>query len=80
MNSIQEMRDRLTKRFNASLDIPQGYSLSQYRPTANNAPRLPQSTIPGGKAKYESAGRPSADSKPLPEFQKRPKDIFGGWL
>ena len=80
MNPIQEMRDRLSKRFNASLDIPQGYSLSQYRPTANNAPRLPQSTIPGQGPRYERAGRPSQESKPLPEFQKKRKDIWGGWI
>jgi len=52
-NPISEMRDRLTEKFTFSANPIKGL-----RVTANDAPRLPQSTIPSPKTKHDSPGRP----------------------
>jgi hypothetical protein len=83
-NSIQDMRDRLSERFGRASTPLKGLKLTEYRPTANNAPRLPQSTIPSPKARQDRVGRPSVETRQLPEnvplTRKKPRDIWGGWL
>jgi len=83
-NSIQDMRDRLTKRFSGVAKPIEGVKITQFRPTANNAPRLPQSTIPSPKVRYDKVGRPAKAEGRLPENipleRKKPRDIWGGWL
>ena len=82
MNPIQEMRKRLTEGFNGGMKPLEGLAVtSVFRPTANNAPRLPQSNIPTPRPRYDSAGRPSKESRPeTPLFRKKPRNIFGGWI
>ena len=82
MNSpIQDMRDRLTERLSGTVKPNKGYKLTGFRPTANDMPRLPQSSIPSPKQSYDRVGRPSKGTKPEPQlFRKKPRDIWGGWL
>ena len=81
-NPIGDMRQRLTERFGRGKASTQGFGVSSvFRPTANDMPRLPQSNIPSPKARYDSPGRPSKETKPVtPLFRKKPRDIWGGWL
>ena len=83
-NPIQDMRTRLTERFSGTVKPIKGLELTSFRPTANNAPRLPQSNIPSRKPRYDRVGRPSREAKQLPENvpleRKKPRDIWGGWL
>jgi hypothetical protein len=73
---IQEMRARLTERFNRAQKPIQGLN-----PTAFNAPRLPQSRIPSPRPKYDTAGRPpEVKRQEVPLQRKKPRDIWGGWL
>ena len=74
MNVIEEMRERLIiKPINGLSIYP--------RPTANNMPRFPQSSIPQPKPKYDTSGRPPKGTRPEPPlYRKKPRDIFGGWL
>jgi hypothetical protein len=53
-NPISEMRDRLSERFTVSAKPIKGL-----RVTANDAPRLPQSTLASPKVKHDRPGRPS---------------------
>ena len=81
-NPIEDMRERLKEQFTGAAKPLKGLSVSSvFRPTANDMPRLPQSSIPNPKARYDTAGRPSKESKPEPQlFRKKPRDIFGEWL
>lgn len=81
-NPIEDMRERLIKRASGVVEPIQGLKITQFRPTANNAPRLPQSTIPSPKARYDRVGRPAkAEGRlPVPLERKKPRDIWGGWL
>jgi len=57
--------------------------LTGFRPTANDAPRLPQSPIPSPKKSYDTVGRPSkaTDIYKAPDLHReKPKNIWGGWL
>jgi len=82
MNPIEDMRERLSERFRGARKPLKGYSVSSvFRPTANDMPRPPQSSIPNPKPRYDKAGRPSKESKPEPQlFRKKPENIFGEWL
>ena len=84
MNPIQEMRKRLTEGFNGGVKPLQGLEVtSVFRPTANDSPRLPQSTIPTPKPRYDKAGRPPRETdiyKPPELYRKKPRDIWGGWI
>ena len=78
MNPIQEMRDRLTESFSGNRKPIKGL-----RPTANNMPRLPASSIPNPRARHDTVGRPAQKAniyKPPDIFRKKPRDVFGGWL
>jgi hypothetical protein len=77
MSSIEDMRERLTENFRGAAKPLKGLT---FRPTANNAPRLPQSTIPSPKPKYDTAGRPPKETKEPSLYRKKPRNIFGGWL
>jgi len=82
-NPIEDMAERLSKRFRGPRKPLEGFKITEISPTRNNAPRLPQSTIPSPKPRYERAGRPSkgTDIYKAPElYRKKPRDIFGGWL
>ena len=81
-NPIEDMRERLKEQFTGAAKPLKGLSVSSvFRPTANNMPRLPQSTIPNPKPRYDTPGRPSKESRPeTPLFRKKPRNIFGGWL
>ena len=83
-NPVQDMRDRLSERFRGVSKPLGGLRITEYRPTANNAPRLPQSTIPSPKARQDRVGRPSVKPSQLPENvplqRNKPRDIWGGWL
>lgn len=59
MNAIEEMRQRLVEEFSKPLKPMGGMSLTPFRITANDMPRMPQSNIPTEKARYSRAGRPS---------------------
>jgi hypothetical protein len=75
MNSIQEMRKRLTERFSGAKKPMEGLDISytMQRVTQNTAPRLPQSNISSQKARYSRAGRPT---KTEPQKYKK----WEGWL
>ena len=83
-NPVEDMRNRLSQRFSRASTPLEGLKLTEYRPTANNAPRLPQSTIPSPKARQDRVGRPSVEARQLPENvplqRTKPRDIWGGWL
>ena len=83
-NPIEDMRERLSKRFRGVAEPIQGLKITQFRPTANDMPRLPQSSIPSPKARQDRVGRPSVKPRQLPENvpleRKKPRDIWGGWL
>ena len=83
-NSIQEMRKRLTEGFNGGLKPLSGLEVtSVFRPTANDSPRLPQSSIPRPKDRHDRVGQPAKEIdiyKPPELFRKKPRDIWGGWL
>ena len=82
-NPIQDMRTRLTQRLSGSVKPNDGFKLTGFRPTANDMPRLPQSSIPSPKKSYDTVGRPSkgTDIYKAPDLhRKKPKDIWGGWL
>lgn len=79
-NPIEEMRDRLSEQFSGTRK-----PITGLRVTANDMPRLPQSSIPNSKARQDRAGRPAkAPARQLPENtplqRKKPRDIWGGWL
>lgn len=78
-NPIEDMRERLSKRFRGAKEPLQGF-----RVTANDMPRLPQSNIPSSKARQDRVGRPSVKPRQLPDNvplqRKKPRDIWGGWL
>ena len=82
MNAIEDKRERLKEQFRGAAKPLKGYSVSSvFRPTANDMPRLPQSSIPNPKPRYDTPGRPSKESRPeTPLFRKKPRDIFGGWI
>ena len=89
MNAIEDMRARLTEQFRGGRKPAGGFNIGAtkptrpqgFRPTANNAPRLPQSRIPNPRPRYDRVGRPNKEqSKRPPIFREKPKDIFGGWL
>ena len=80
MNPIEEMRQRLSERFAGPVKPLKGLTI---RPTANNAPRLPQSNIPNPRAKQERVGRPMKEEdiyKPPKIERTKPRDVWGGWL
>jgi len=81
-NPIEDMRERLSEQFRGLAKPSKGFSVSSvFRPTANDMPRLPQSTIPEPKPRYDRPGRPPKETRPeTPLFRKKPRDIFGGWL
>ena len=80
-NPIEDMAERLSKRFRGPRKPLEGFKITEISPTRNNAPRLPQSTIPSPKPRYERAGRPSKESRPeTPLFRKKPRNFFGGWI
>ena len=64
MNTIEEMRERLSRQFSGVAKPLEGYQITQMRPTANNMPRFPQSNIPSNRFKYESPGRPKKEEPP----------------
>ena len=70
MNPIEEMRERWKEQFGGTVKPLKGLDITSFRPTAFDAPRLPQSSIPDPKPAYDRAGRPA----------KKPEDIWGGWL
>lgn len=72
MNAIESMRQRLTERFRGAGQGIKGVEI--YRPTANDAPRLPQSWVPSPKVSHEKSGRPAKPNN------TRQKNIWGGWL
>jgi len=57
-NPIEEMRNRLVEKFSAARKPIQGL-----RVTANDSPRLPQSTIPSPKVKHDRPGRPTRPTR-----------------
>jgi hypothetical protein len=82
-NPISEMRQRLKEGFSSGMKPAEGLDVkSVFRPTANDAPRLPQSRIPSPKPSYDRAGRPPEVSRKYPEITpittKKPN--WGGWL
>ena len=89
MNVIDDMRARLQQNFRGMKKPVEGLGIFQtpiakqqtFRPTANNMPRTPQSSIPNPRPKYDTAGRPPVrkDNTP-PLYRTKPKDIWGGWL
>ena len=81
-NPIEDMRERLSEQFRGATKPLEGLSVSSvFRPTANDMPRLPQSTIPEPKLRYDRPGRPSKETRPEPQlFRKKPRDIWGGWI
>ena len=80
MNPIRDMRERLAENLRGTAKPFKGYDVGSFAPTRNNEPRMPQSTIPSPKASYDSVGRPPKESKELPMYRKKPRDIWGGWL
>jgi len=85
MNPIEDMRERLKEQFSGAAKPLKGLSVSSvFRPTANDMPRSPQSSIPNPKPNYDRPGRPPKGERQLggtiPLFRKKPRDIFGGWL
>jgi len=81
MNAIEDMRERLKEQFMGAAKPLKGYNVSSvFRPTANDMPRLPQSSIPSPKESYDRPGRPSGKTTEPQLFRKKPRDIFGGWL
>lgn len=79
-NPIVDMRERLRDQLSRGKP-KQGFGVSSvFRPTANDMPRSPQSSIPNVRPRYDSPGRPAKSTKPTPLFRKKPKDIWGGWL
>ena len=81
MNVIEDMRQRLTESFSGINKPLKGMNVSSvFRPTANNMPRSPRSSIPDPKPKFDTPGRPATAKKSEPLFREKPKDIFGGWL
>jgi len=80
-NPIEDMRERLSEQFRGAAKPLKGLSVSSvFRPTANDMPRLPQSTIPNPKPRYDTPGRPSGKTTEPQLFRKKPRNIFGGWL
>lgn len=82
-NPIEDMRERLSEQFRGAAKPLKGLSVSSvFRPTANDMPRLPQSTIPSPKARQDTVGRPAEGRLPenVPLTRKKPRDIWGGWL
>jgi len=82
-NPIRDTRDRLTEQLSGSRKPNKGLQLTGFRPTANDMPRLPQSSIPSPKQSYDRVGRPSKGTdiyKPPALYRKKPENIWGGWL
>ena len=80
-NPIEDMRERLSEQFRGTAKPLGGLSVSSvFRPTANDMPRLPQSSIPDPKPRYDNAGRPSGKREELQLFRKKPRDIWQRWL
>ena len=75
MNAIEDMRERLIKRAKGGMKPSDSYRITQFRPTAFDAPRLPQPNIPSPRPRHDRVGRPSGE---YGTYKKR--DIFGGWL
>ena len=64
MNAIDNMVERWKEEFNGIRKPLRGLDINRIRPTANNAPRLPQSQIPSPKPQYSSPGRPKKEEPP----------------
>ena len=82
-NPIQEMRQRMVEEFGGGVKPLQGLEVtSVFRPTANNSPRLPQSTIARPKPTYDKPGRPTKENQAFPATRIRTefKDSFKEWL
>ena len=82
-NPIRDMRERLSEQLGGNVKPNKGLKLTSFRPTANDMPRLPQSSIPRPKQSYDRVGRPSKGTdiyKPPALHRKKPKNIWGGWL
>ena len=87
MNAIEDMRARLSEQFRGGRKPAGGFNIQAgkapvrpkpFRPTANDAPRLPQSRIPNPKPRYDRVGRPAKETqKRPPVFREKPK--FGAW-
>ena len=77
MNAIEDMRERLRANFRG-LKQPAGGL--EFRPTANNMPRKPQSSIPSPKTQHDNVGRPPKREETPTLYRKKPRDIWGGWL
>ena len=58
-NAIEDMRNRLSERFRGVATPLEGLRILNVPPTANMAPRMPQSNIPSQKSRYSQPGRPS---------------------
>ena len=58
MNAIEDMIERWKEEFGGAMKPLKGLDITSIRPTAFNAPRLPQSSIPEPKIEYDRAGRP----------------------
>ena len=72
-NPIRDMRERLSEQLGGNVKPNKGLKLTSFRPTANDMPRLPQSSIPRPKQSYDRVGRPS---KPQLYTERNPK-TFG---
>lgn len=59
MNPIEEMRNRLVEKFSVARKPIQGLRI-----TADDSPRLPQSTIPSPKVRHDRPGRPVRPQRP----------------
>ena len=59
MNPIDELRERWKEEFGGTRKPLKGLDIMSVRPTAFNAPRLPQSSIPEPRIEYDRPGRPS---------------------
>ena len=90
MNAIEDMRARLQDRFRGGKKPAGGFNVATskpktqrtpFRPTANDAPRLPQSRVPNPRPRYDRVGRPNKEqSKKPPMYREKPKSMFNGWL
>ena len=89
MNAIEDMRARLTEQFRGGRKPAGGFQIGAnkaptrpkgFRPTANDAPRLPQSRIPNARPRYDRVGRPNKEQSKKPPLYQKPKNMFGGWL
>lgn len=82
-NPIEDMRERLKENFTGVTKPLKGLGITAFRPTANDMPRMPQSSISSPKAKHDTVGRPAKKEdiyKPPELYRKKPRDIWGGWL